>query len=45
VGVNLVPEVTVDSMLILEREFIEWGASPRSPIQVPDGSVEDGCVT
>jgi hypothetical protein len=45
VGVNLIPEVNIDSLIILEREFIKFGTPPSSPKQVPDGSVEDGCTT
>lgn len=44
-GVNLIPEVNVDSLIIFDREFIKFGSPPMSSIQVADGSVEDGCVT
>jgi hypothetical protein len=44
-GVNLVPEINLDSMIILEREFIKFGSPPTSPRQVADGSVEDGCIS
>jgi hypothetical protein len=44
-GVNLVPEVRVPGMLIVEREFIEHGTPPQTPIQDALGHVEDGCTT
>ena len=44
-GINLIPEVYFESLIIVEREFLNFHEPDTEPRQIADGSVEDGCVT
>ena len=43
-GVNLVPEIHLDSIAIEEKDFFSRENDPQQPSRM-DGSIESGCLT